>query len=101
MVEDDSTIEIHGIVIDPARRKVSVEGRLVTLTNTEFLLLWFLAGRPGVAHTRQQIIDAIQGPAYPVTPRSIDVQVVGLRKKLGDFGRLLETVRGVGYRFRE
>jgi two-component system phosphate regulon response regulator PhoB len=59
-----------------------------------------LASHPGIAHSRQQIIDGTGGPDYPVTARSVDVQVTGLRKKLGDPGQLIETVRGVGYRFR-
>jgi two-component system phosphate regulon response regulator PhoB len=46
-------------------------------------------------------VDSIRGNDYPVTDRSVDVQIVGLRKKLGDFGKYIETVRGVGYRFKE
>ena len=101
MVEDDSVIQVHGIVIVPTRREVFIEGKPVTLTKGEFLLLRFFATHAGVAYTRQQIIDAVQGSDYPVTIRSVDVQVTGLRKKLGDLGRAIETVRGVGYRFRE
>lgn len=83
MVEDESIIQTHGIVIDPTRWEVSIEGNPVTLTKAEFRLLYFLASRPGFDNTRQQIIDAIQGPDYPVTERSVDVQVAGLRKKWG------------------
>ncbi len=101
MAEDKSIIQIHGIVIGPTRSAVFIEGKPIALTKSEFLLLRFLAGHPGVASTRQQIIDAIQGPDYPVTVRSVDVQVTGLRKRLGDLARWIETVRGVGYRFRE
>jgi two-component system phosphate regulon response regulator PhoB len=57
--------------------------------------------RPGWVFSRNQIINAIKGEDYPVTERSVDVQIVGLRKKLGDAGRLIETVRGVGYRIKE
>jgi two-component system phosphate regulon response regulator PhoB len=60
-----------------------------------------LARKPGWAFTRAQIVDAVKGEDYPVTERSVDVQVVGLRKKLGPLGGYIETVRGVGYRFRE
>lgn len=88
------------LLIDPARHEVKLYGRILDLTSTEFKLLHFLASRPGLVYTRQQIVDAIHGEDYPVTDRSIDVQVVGLRKKLVDYGRLVETVRGVGYRFR-
>ena len=101
MVEGEPIIQIHGIVIDQTRWGVSVEGKPVTLSKAEFLLLRFLATHPGAAHSRQQIIDGTGGPDYPVTARSVDVQVTGLRKKLGDLGQLIETVRGVGYRFRQ
>jgi two-component system phosphate regulon response regulator PhoB len=71
------------------------------MTYTEFQILSFLAVRPGWVFTRTQILDAIRGDDYPVTDRSVDVQIVGLRKKLGVCGGYIETVRGVGYRFRE
>jgi two-component system phosphate regulon response regulator PhoB len=73
----------------------------VSLTFTEFGILEFLARRPGWVFTRFQIVDAIRGDDYPVTDRSVDVQIVGLRKKLGPAGKNIETVRGVGYRFKE
>ena len=57
--------------------------------------------QPGVVFTRDQIVEGVHGDDYPVTDRSVDVQVVGLRKKLGDYGAYIETVRGVGYRFRD
>jgi two-component system phosphate regulon response regulator PhoB len=71
------------------------------LTYTEFQVLAFLARRPGWVFTRTQIVDAVRGDDYPVTDRSVDVQIVGLRKKLGESSRYIETVRGVGYRFKE
>jgi len=95
------TISLHGIVIHPGRREVTLRGKPVDLTNTEFRLLHFLARRPGWVFTRNQIIDAVRGDGYPITDRAVDVQVVGLRKKLGAYGEYVETVRGVGYRFRE
>ena len=98
--EQETTIEAHGIVIHPGRHEVTLAGKLLELTYTEFALLQFLARRPGWAYTRTQIVDAVKGEDYPVTERSVDVQVAGLRKKLGDFGTYIETVRGVGYRFR-
>jgi two-component system phosphate regulon response regulator PhoB len=98
--EQETTIEAHGIVIHPGRHEVTLAGKLLELTYTEFALLQFLARRPGGAYTRTQIVDAVKGEDYPVTERSVDVQVAGLRKKLGDFGTYIETVRGVGYRFR-
>ena len=94
-------IRIHELDIHPGRRSVTADGRPVELTFTEFQVLFLLAKRPGWVFTRSQIVDAVRGDDYPVTDRSVDVQIVGLRKKLGPFGRYIETVRGVGYRFRE
>ena len=99
--EKSTVVRIHDIQIDPGRHKVLVKDKAVELTASEFGLLHFLAGRPGWVFTRYQIVDAIHGADYPVTDRSIDVQVVGLRKKLGSAGKYIETVRGVGYRFKE
>ena len=61
----------------------------------------FLASRPGWVYTRYQIVDAVRGPEHNVTDRSIDVHIAGLRKKLGDYGKYIETIRGIGYRFRD
>ena len=99
-MDHDVTIEIHELVIHLGRHEVTLAGNLVDLTYTEFALLTFLAKRPGWAYTRTQIVDAVKGEDYPVTERSVDVQVAGLRRKLGEFGAYVETVRGVGYRFR-
>jgi two-component system, OmpR family, alkaline phosphatase synthesis response regulator PhoP len=98
---DDEVLEIHGLTIDRGRRSLSIGVMPVELTYTEFQVLAFLAGRPGWVFTRSQIVDAVRGGDYPVTDRSVDVQIVGLRKKLGENGHLIETVRGVGYRFKE
>lgn len=91
----------HNVVIDSARHEVTVDGAPVDLTRTEFRVLKYLAERPGWVRTRYQIVDAVHGEEYPVTDRSVDVQIVGLRKKLGESGTLIETVRGVGYRFKD
>ena len=99
--DDSASIRVRELHIHPGRHEVLVDGRAVDLTYTEFKLLHFLARKPGWAFTRSQIVDAVKGEDYPVTERSVDVQVVGLRKKLGDCGAYIETVRGVGYRFRE
>jgi two-component system, OmpR family, alkaline phosphatase synthesis response regulator PhoP len=80
---------------------VTIDKNPVELTFTEFQVLYFLAKRPGWVFTRSQIVDAVKGDNHAVTDRSVDVQVVGLRKKLGDAGKFIETVRSVGYRFRE
>ena len=98
--EQETTIDVHELSIHPGRHEVTLAGAALELTYTEFALLQFLAKRPGWAYTRTQIVDAVKGEDYPVTERSVDVQVAGLRKKLGPFGDYIETVRGVGYRFR-
>ena len=100
-VEDESVIHIHDLEIHSGRRSVKAGGEPVELTYTEFQVLYILARRPGWVFTRAQIVDAVRGEDYPVTDRSVDVQIVGLRKKLGIHGKYIETVRGVGYRFRE
>ena len=100
-VGESDSISIHDLDIHPGRRSVIAGGKPVELTFTEFQLLHTLARRPGWVFTRSQIVDAVRGSDYPVTDRSVDVQVVGLRKKLGAHGSYIETVRGVGYRFKE
>ena len=94
-------VSIHNLVIHPGRREVRVDGKPVDLTFTEFGVLSYLVRRPGWVFTRTQIVDAVRGSDYFVTDRSVDVQIVGLRKKLGSAGQYIETVRGVGYRFKE
>jgi two-component system phosphate regulon response regulator PhoB len=100
-IGESEAIRIHDLEIHPGRRTVLAGGQPVDLTFTEFQLLHVLARRPGWVFTRSQIVDAVRGGDYPVTDRSVDVQVVGLRKKLGTHGSYIETVRGVGYRFKE
>jgi two-component system alkaline phosphatase synthesis response regulator PhoP len=100
--EDEMAIvKIHDLEINPGRRSVLAKGDVIDLTYTEFQVLLLLAKRPGWVFTRSHIVDSIRGNDYPVTDRSVDVQIVGLRKKLGAFGKYIETVRGVGYRFKE
>ena len=96
-----AVVNIHNLEIHPGRRSVLANGNPIDLTFTEFQVLYILARRPGWVFTRGQIVDAVRGGDYPVTDRSVDVQIVGLRKKLGSCGKYIETVRGVGYRFRE
>ncbi|MDF1581465.1 MAG: response regulator transcription factor [Desulfuromonadales bacterium] len=97
--EQEKPLEFTGLMIHPGRNEVLVDGAATELTFSEFKLLYFLARRPGWVFTRSQIVDAVHGQDYPVTDRSVDVLVVGLRKKLGKRGRVIETVRGIGYRF--
>ncbi len=99
--DETAVIQVHEIEIHPGRRTVQINGQAVNLTYTEFQVLSILARRPGWVFTRSQIVDTVRGDDYPVTDRSVDVQIVGLRKKLGACGRYIETVRGVGYRFKD
>ena len=99
-IDADEILTQDGLVVNPKRREVRVDNQLTELTNTEFKLLHFLMRQPGLVFTRDQIVEGVHGDDYPVTDRSVDVQVVGLRKKLGLYGAQVETVRGVGYRFK-
>lgn len=100
-IDESAVIKRKDMTIHPGRHEVVVSGKTVSLTSTEFRILHYLARHPGWVFTRQQIIDAARGDEYPVTNRSVDVHIVGLRKKLGSLGTCIETVRGVGYRFKE
>ncbi len=92
----------HGpIVLDIERHGASVDGRALPLTVTEFRILALLLRRPGRVFNRQQIIDGVHGGLAAVSPRSVDVQIVMLRRRLGEHAGWIETVRGVGYRLRE
>jgi two-component system, OmpR family, alkaline phosphatase synthesis response regulator PhoP len=99
--DEGEVVEVRDLKIHAGRHEVFVCGKPVDLTATEFKLLHFLAQRPGWVFTRQQILDGVHGDNYAITDRAVDVQIVGLRKKLGDAGSYVETVRGVGYRFKE
>ncbi|MBN23055.1 MAG: DNA-binding response regulator [Bdellovibrionaceae bacterium] len=96
-----STLDVAGISMHAGKRKVEVLGKPIELTRTEFDVLQFLASHPGWVFTRSQLVKAVQGDHYAVTDRAVDVQMVGLRRKLGELGDCIETVRGVGYRFKE
>jgi len=100
-IDEQKTVEIHGLVIHPGRREVLYRNKPVELTNMEFQVLHFLANRPGWVFSRYQIVEGVRGDNYPVTDRSVDVMIVGLRRKLGFAGNLIETVRGAGYKFKE
>lgn len=103
---EQELIRYREIVINPGKHEVTIAGEKVSLTFTEFKILHLLSRRPGWVFTRYQIVDGVRGEDYAVTERAVDVQIVGLRKKLGGVklvGPLgpadyIETVRGVGYR---
>ena len=95
-----SIIVVDGLEIDKGRHEVKLNGMEVQLTTTEFSILSLLAAKPGWVFTRQQIIDFARGYDFLITPRAIDVQIFGLRKKLNEYGKMVETVRGIGYRYK-
>lgn len=97
---ENSILSADELSLDPGRHEVILKGQQLALSATEFSILQFLIENRGWVFSRNQIIDAIKGEDYPVTARSIDVQIVGLRKKLMDYGNRIETIRGVGYKFK-
>ncbi|MBN1845532.1 MAG: response regulator transcription factor [Sedimentisphaerales bacterium] len=99
--EQAHVVRLHNIVIDPDRYEVTVSGEKRDLTVTEFGILYALARHPGRVFTRSQLVDAVHGDNYVVSDRAVDVQITGLRRKMGHSGKYIETVRGVGYRMRD
>jgi DNA-binding response OmpR family regulator len=96
---EDEVLAFDQLVIHPGRHEVTVNSEPVQMTSSEFKILHHMARRPGWVFTRYQLVDAVHGEKHAVSDRSVDVLIVGLRRKLGDAGRFVETVRGVGYRF--
>jgi two-component system phosphate regulon response regulator PhoB len=99
-VSADASLSLHGVDIHPGWVEVKIDGSRIALTATEFKALHVLARRPGWVFTLQQRVEAIHGDGYVVTDRAVDVMIVGLRRKLGPHGAIVETVRGVGYRMK-
>ena len=95
---DEGVLTAGEIMLVPERREVTVAGARVELTAGEYRMLQVMMRRPGTVFTRNQLLDLVRGTLHAVTDRAVDVQVVGLRRKLGSAGRLIETVRGAGYR---
>ncbi|HPR63758.1 MAG TPA: response regulator transcription factor [Thermoanaerobaculia bacterium] len=100
-VPEAKVLEFEGLLLDPERHEVRVEGIPISLTFSEFSILSLLAGRPGKVFTRYQIVDAVRGDDAFIGDRTVDVHIASLRKKLGSMGEWIQTVRGVGYRFQE
>jgi two-component system phosphate regulon response regulator PhoB len=98
--EHDFIRKVHDIEINVQRHEVIIAGKPINLTSTEFRILRLFASRPGWVFTRDQIVGAVHDQEYAVTDRSVDVMIVGLRRKLGVSGQYIETVRGVGYRMK-
>ena len=97
----DDVVRIHELELDPVRFKARLAGEKLKLTSNEFHVLHFMARHSGRVFTRYQIVNAVRGEDYIVTERAIDVQIAGIRKKLGKHADYIETVRGIGYRFKE
>lgn len=98
--EESSVVSVHDLYIHPEKYQVFIKNKPLKLTSAEFKVLHLMASKPGWVFSRYNIIDEIRGEDYAVTDRSVDVLMVGLRKKLGRYGSYVETVRGVGYRFK-
>ena len=97
--DQSSVLQVAGLSINRDQRRVSISGESVSLTFSEFEILVLFAAHPGRVFTRGQIIRRIKGEDYPVTDRAVDVQIVNLRRKLGEWGAAhIETIRGIGYR---
>src|SRR5574344_135906 len=100
--ESKNEISVHNITININKHEVRVNGKPVEFSATEFDILLFLSQHEGQVFSRQQIINAVKGSGYPVTDRAIDVQILGIRRKIGDSAEsehpVIETLRGVGYR---
>lgn len=96
---DTQIIELGSLILNRNKYTCILDSENIELTATEFELLFLMAAEPGRVFTRNQLINDSKGSDYPVTQRSIDVQVVSLRKKLGEFGKnTIKTVWGIGYK---
>jgi len=93
------TVSVHGLTMDRTRHTATCDDTELILTPTEFRLLWTLAQNPGRTYSRLELIDRSRGEDANALERTIDVHVRALRQKLEDKSKLIETVRGVGYRF--
>lgn len=99
--EETEKIHTHGITIDLDKHQVLTEDAPIELTATEFKLITLFARSPGRVFTRELLMDIVWGQEYYGIDRTVDTHVSRLRRKLGNLGRQIETVHGVGYRFRE
>ena len=101
LADNSDVIKLNNLEIHPGYYEVLVQGHPIDLTQSEYRLIYLLASRPRWVFSRSQIVDAIRGEGYTVSSRIIDVLIVALRKKLGKYGKYIESVRGVGYRINE
>lgn len=98
---NDDELNFGKLTLHVTKCRVLVEDEEVNLTSTEFKILLLLAQKPGHVFTREQFINSIQGENIFVTGRTIDTHIAGLRKKLGAAANIIETIRGIGYRFKD
>jgi two-component system phosphate regulon response regulator PhoB len=96
-----ATIRVRDLVIDSARHEVALGQKLLRLSATEFKLLAELIRKPGRVHTREQLLERVWGHNHDGYARTVDSHIQKLREKMGSCGDWIETIRGVGYRFRE
>ena len=94
-------LEIKGLVLNPDEHTVMIDGKRVTLTYKEYELLHLFLSHPGIAFSREQLLNKIWNSEYFIETRTIDMHIRTLRQKLGDYGQLIETVRNVGYRLED
>lgn len=99
--DEENILDSQGVTLDENKYKALIDGADISLSASEYQILKFLMTSPGHVYTRGQIVNKIKGYNHAVTDRSVDTQLVSLRKKMGDKGKLVETVWGVGYRFRD
>ena len=103
--DNTASFTVHDITISLQKHEVTKAGKQIDLSATEFAVFAFLAQHPGQVFSRQQIINSVKGSSYPVTDRSIDVQILSIRRKIVDRAEshspIIETLRGVGYRMAE
>ena len=97
--KDKERILIKKLSIDAMRHEVKISEELIDLTATEFKILYQIARQPGRAFTREQLLNRVIGEGVIVIDRNIDVHIRSIRKKLNGYGDMIQTIRGVGYRF--
>ena len=98
---EEEKVEVGGLSIDTSKYEVTVDGREVKLTATEFRLLHYMACNPGRVFSREQLLSRAMGDDVVVVDRNIDVHIRGIRKKMDIDPPIIETIRGVGYRLRD
>ena len=99
--QTEEPLSLGDLKIHPGRFEVRMKEKLLSLTRTEFKILYILAQNAGWVLNRDRLIASVHGEGHPITDRTIDAQIMSLRKKLGPAGKKLETVRGIGYRLKE